>query len=258
MDHRINSKLPTTSVRKRALSACELCRAKKTKCDNRKPSCESCLKVRAKCMYKASNIDQLPSETTNQAVLERLNYLVQLVEVQNERNSLTAPSHLVCAPVQAAAAQTPNSNLSLNLSYPSPYVVDAGRPSAKTLPEDTTILSEPADLTCETRGSCETLLEWPVFENRYPASGPKLFIFQSEVTKSLEEKSCLSRQSNSNTSRRSINADDALRLARKFFSHVHIKNPVLEEQDLFDIAREVMEHGFGWDERSCLMVRLLC
>jgi hypothetical protein len=118
------------------------------------------------------------------------------------------------------------------------------------------------DLAGQTFGMCEALLQWPIFENKYPVPGPELLIFQSEITDKLEEKPCLSRSPNGNAtqllgSRRLIHEEDALRLAHKFLSHVHIKNPILEEHDLFNIAKEVMEHGFGWDERSCLMVRLL-
>lgn len=198
----------------------------------------------------------------NEAVLERLDYLVQLVETQNERNSLNAPAALFYSPSQNAVAQTPSSNLSLDLPYTSPYAGDPCRSSAKTSLEDNGILSEPVDLAGQTFGMCETLLQWPIFENKYSVSGPELLVFQSEVTEMLEEKPCLSPSSNSNAtqllgSRRLIHEEDALRLTRKFLSCVHIKNPVLEEHNLFDVAREVMEHGFGWDERSCLMVRLL-
>jgi hypothetical protein len=250
------------SVRKRALVACELCRSKKTKCDNSRPSCESCARLRVKCLYKASNLDQSPFDVTNQAVLERLDYLVQLVETQNERNSLAAPGPSLYSPGHAVAAQTPNSNVSLDLPYTSPYAGDSCRSSAKASLEDTTILSESVDLAGQTFGMCETLLQWPIFENKYPVPGPELLVFQSEVTEKLEEKPCLSRSPNGNAtqllgSRRLIHEEDALRLAHKFLSHVHIKNPILDEHNLFDIAREVMEHGFGWDERSCLMVRLL-
>jgi Fungal Zn(2)-Cys(6) binuclear cluster domain len=250
------------SVRKRALVACELCRSKKTKCDNSRPSCESCARLRVKCLYKASNLDQSPFDFTNQAVLERLDYLVQLVETQNERNSLAAPGPSLYSPGHAAAAQTPNSNVSLDLPYTSPYAGDSCRSSAKASLEDTAILSESVDLAGQTFGMCETLLQWPIFENKYPVPGPELLVFQAEVTEKLEEKPCLSRSPNGNAtqllgSRRLIHEEDALRLAHKFLSHVHIKNPILDEHNLFDIAREVMEHGFGWDERSCLMVRLL-
>jgi Fungal Zn(2)-Cys(6) binuclear cluster domain len=43
--------LPT---RRRALQACEACRAKKSKCDNERPSCGSCLQHGVECIYKGT------------------------------------------------------------------------------------------------------------------------------------------------------------------------------------------------------------
>jgi hypothetical protein len=41
--------LPT---RRRALQACEACRTKKSKCDNERPSCGSCIQHGMECIYK--------------------------------------------------------------------------------------------------------------------------------------------------------------------------------------------------------------
>ena len=39
-------------TRRRALQACEACRAKKSKCDNERPSCGSCRQHGVECVYK--------------------------------------------------------------------------------------------------------------------------------------------------------------------------------------------------------------
>jgi len=41
-------------TRKRALQACEACRAKKSKCDNERPSCGSCIQHCVECVYKGA------------------------------------------------------------------------------------------------------------------------------------------------------------------------------------------------------------
>lgn len=41
-------------TRRRAHQACEACRAKKSKCDNERPSCGSCLQHGAECIYKGT------------------------------------------------------------------------------------------------------------------------------------------------------------------------------------------------------------
>jgi len=43
-------------TRRRALQACEACRSKKSKCDNDRPSCGSCVQHGIECIYKASNM----------------------------------------------------------------------------------------------------------------------------------------------------------------------------------------------------------
>jgi len=43
-----------TPPRRRALQACEACRAKKSKCDNDRPSCGSCLQHGMECVYKGT------------------------------------------------------------------------------------------------------------------------------------------------------------------------------------------------------------
>jgi hypothetical protein len=44
----------TIRTRRRALQACESCRAKKSKCDNGRPSCGSCLQHGLHCVYKGA------------------------------------------------------------------------------------------------------------------------------------------------------------------------------------------------------------
>ena len=41
-------------IRRRALQACETCRSKKSKCDNERPSCGSCIQHGAECIYKGA------------------------------------------------------------------------------------------------------------------------------------------------------------------------------------------------------------
>lgn len=41
----------TTPVRKRAPTACDSCRSRKTKCDNVKPACGSCVRTGIECYY---------------------------------------------------------------------------------------------------------------------------------------------------------------------------------------------------------------
>jgi hypothetical protein len=50
------SKRPRTTAapyqRKRAVAACEQCRARKTKCDNVRPTCGFCQRSHGRCIYR--------------------------------------------------------------------------------------------------------------------------------------------------------------------------------------------------------------
>lgn len=60
--------IPTIPKRQSASSACDLCRTKKTKCDNQRPSCRRCLQVNVPCVYDAD-----VNETSNQALKRKYN-----------------------------------------------------------------------------------------------------------------------------------------------------------------------------------------
>ncbi|KAH7041610.1 uncharacterized protein B0I36DRAFT_392727 [Microdochium trichocladiopsis] len=69
--------------RKRAVKACQVCRARRTKCDNLKPSCSFCLKVGAVCIQSAEDLSSF--DPASLKILERLDSLEQLM-----RSSLPA------------------------------------------------------------------------------------------------------------------------------------------------------------------------
>lgn len=81
-EHRTGKKRPAprgsaSYSRKRAVTACQVCRARRTKCDNLKPSCSFCLKVGAKCIQ--SPVDLSSFDPASLQILQRLDELEQLV-----------------------------------------------------------------------------------------------------------------------------------------------------------------------------------
>ncbi|KXJ88024.1 hypothetical protein Micbo1qcDRAFT_151535 [Microdochium bolleyi] len=63
--------------RKRAVKACQVCRARRTKCDNLKPSCSFCLKVGATCIQSPEDLSSF--DPASLKILERLDSLEQLM-----------------------------------------------------------------------------------------------------------------------------------------------------------------------------------
>lgn len=43
---------PPNFARKRSVTACQLCRSRKTKCDNKRPICSKCVELSAECTYE--------------------------------------------------------------------------------------------------------------------------------------------------------------------------------------------------------------
>jgi len=63
--------------RKRAVTACQVCRARRTKCDNLKPSCSFCTKSGARCIQ--SPVDLSSYDPASLSILKRLDDLEQLI-----------------------------------------------------------------------------------------------------------------------------------------------------------------------------------
>jgi hypothetical protein len=59
--------------RKRANTACQVCRARRTKCDNKKPSCSFCERVGAKCISSPTDLSAF--DPASLKILERLDEL---------------------------------------------------------------------------------------------------------------------------------------------------------------------------------------
>src|SRR5947209_7998340 len=64
--------------RQRAIRACQLCRARRTKCDNKKPTCSFCEKVGAECV--TSDGENSVFDAASLKILQRLDDLEKLVK----------------------------------------------------------------------------------------------------------------------------------------------------------------------------------
>ncbi|KAL4920465.1 hypothetical protein BDW62DRAFT_208970 [Aspergillus aurantiobrunneus] len=71
--------------RRRAVTACQLCRMRKTKCDNRRPSCGTCTSLHFQCVYQDSSSDFSSFDSASLAILDRVNYAIRLIEQHPSR-----------------------------------------------------------------------------------------------------------------------------------------------------------------------------
>ncbi|PYH96482.1 hypothetical protein BO71DRAFT_448645 [Aspergillus ellipticus CBS 707.79] len=227
-------KRPRTSgmyQRKRAIAACLPCRARKTKCDNIRPTCGFCANHDAQCTYADTANDHSSFDPASLAILERINHAVALLEAQ----SATAPEH---APTRQSQR------------WHQPAVM---MPSLSHAHEDSHSVEISDDLLVETPGfparshNCEAILKWPIFRDRAPD-------VWSLVLENDESVLPAATQAHPIALGRGIQEEQIVPLSETFLSHVHLKNPILEVSGFTQYVRDAAENGLRWDGPSCLVL----
>ncbi|EHK23082.1 uncharacterized protein TRIVIDRAFT_28900 [Trichoderma virens Gv29-8] len=105
--------------RRRAVKACQVCRARRTKCDNQKPSCSFCLKVGAKCIQ--SPVDLSTFDPASLKILERLDELDRTMKTLASR---TDPKQ---TRFSSDLSKTASSSIPIELIPPGPeYIMTWG------------------------------------------------------------------------------------------------------------------------------------
>lgn len=228
--------------RKRAITACQLCRLRKTKCDNQRPSCGSCLALDIHCEYQDRGITDLSSfDPATLAILDRLNIAVQLLQQQAHLPTLV--ESLIASQALLRGTTTHDSSL------------QAYTPTNQTASLSSAVLDSP-DFTPDTNSTledvlqgpcnCHNVLVWPVFGDKIVSSDLLDAFYDPSDDQKIRE--------GGNSGRKGIREDDTPALVEHFLQHVHIKNPILDSAHLISMARTVAEDGFKWDGVSCLVL----
>ncbi|KAJ5328875.1 hypothetical protein N7452_009265, partial [Penicillium brevicompactum] len=79
-----------TYPRKRAAQACHTCRLRRTKCDNIRPACASCVRLDAECVYK--EIDPSSFDSASLAILKRMDDLESLIQSVSNAPLVVSPA----------------------------------------------------------------------------------------------------------------------------------------------------------------------
>ncbi|KAL4734416.1 hypothetical protein BDV11DRAFT_212811 [Aspergillus similis] len=229
--------------RRRAVRACQVCRARRTKCDNKKPSCSFCEKIGAKCVVNDPT-DLSGFDTASLVIIQRLDQIESLIQQQKQQ-------------------QQQQQRQSQQIQHPG-TVVDHGdglqaarRASAVADSESPTVHGSPlyqahgADLS---RLTIETILSWSVFDGRY-SGGPSLNDLVSSPT-TLKQEPFLA-NTDPRLERLDLDLETCTRLLHTFLEEVHIANPILDVPLITDYLYQACVHGIGWDAPSCLVL-LIC
>lgn len=243
--------------RKRAVAACLPCRARKTKCDNIRPTCGFCASHEAHCSYADTANDhssyvktglRLPRipftncpprprfDPASLAILERINHAVSLLEAQ----SAAAPKHHVSDRLSQVRYQPAS-------MVPSLSHAEGGSQRLDTSDE---LLFEIPGFPASSN-NCEAILEWPVFGGSVPRVWS--FVFGPKDDESIippvsqEPPVALGR---------GIEEENLVPLSELFLSYVHIKNPILEVSEFTRYVKDAAETGLRWNGPSCLVASL--
>lgn len=208
---------PATRRRTRALVACRLCRNRKTRCDNKRPSCGYCTLNGMKCVYPddpPALAEQQEVQVTNKDIFDKISSAVEILEVLQSRDPASEPAARSRPAQESAFADDGFGHLA---------VPDAAARNS----------------------SCEAILRWPIFNS---------IGYRSTITSLGLEMATLDAPV-ANTRQGVVPPQDGIPgLCQRFLTLIHIKNPILGVSEFTRHARHIAEYGPGWDERSCLVV----
>ncbi|KAM5510242.1 C6 zinc finger domain-containing protein [Fusarium oxysporum f. sp. phaseoli] len=205
--------------RKRANTACQVCRARKTKCDNQKPACSYCVSVGATCIQ--SPVDLSAFDPASLKILERLDELEKLIREpkHDTTNQDVAQHETELLPEESPTQLSPESLGDI--------------PLRSILPE-----------------KMESLLLWSVL-SRDMSSHTTLHPDPPQPSPSYSP-GCTSLADIADLDTQGVKA-----LLDNFFDHVHCKNPILEEAAARKVVLNVVIDGIDWSPGSCLTL-IIC
>lgn len=105
------------------------------------------------------------------------------------------------------------------------------------------------------RASADTILQWDVYEQRYPPNALIGVLFGPDQSGSGQTPASPSPGLVASPTGISPPDDEQIpSLIDRFLQNVHTKNPILDVESLVKHGRRCADHGIGWDGWSCLVL----
>ncbi|KAL1889862.1 Zcf27p [Sporothrix stenoceras] len=224
--------------RKRAVRACQVCRARRTKCDNLKPTCSFCLKTGAVCIQSSTDLSTF--DPASLKILDRLDEVQDLLKVLANRNGIDSPSNT------ASGGQSFSQHAEEDIQ------------SVHSDPSQTRLLKSilPERL--------EDILAWPIFSvnnNDVPwgiAATLSLQMQDSTPGTSVADATTISTPPPTSLATLLEDMPQLVNsLVDNFFNYVHVKNPILDEATTSRLITATTIEGIDWSLKSCLTL-LVC
>lgn len=227
---------PQPERKKRAPTACRMCKNRKIKCSNDRPKCLSCVRLQCECVYPEDLKRPLEDESS-QRILGALEEILARL-----------PDYTKSSPSPNAPNTTPSTQVGLALP------TDSGSKHGTTLHDlaaEDTFLSLPTDVSKNT--SLDEVFRWPMFSSRIHIAGLQLSrLLMNDQESGHDDASDLYRKN----AWHALDNTKILLHVNQFLANVNIKNPILDRHSLLKDAMVLTETGPTWDSRSCLVVRI--
>lgn len=247
--------------RKRANAACQVCRARKTKCDNRKPSCSYCLSVGAICNQSPEDLSSF--DPASLKILERLDVLERLMRQQGiQSTTISEQSFSVVQQQDPGLDHSPSSSSDDRAGHKTPqfdnpgcHLRDPSHHGQNLMP----ILApeKNSHILGVLPASPDRLLRLDVFQKYCSNIG----IIDNDSWKSywIEKRQHRNElPTNTRTLGGSLLTDKIMEsrsvdeLVDNFFTFVHCKNPILKEGTTRSLVLSKALHGVDDSAQSCL------
>ncbi|EEU42153.1 uncharacterized protein NECHADRAFT_50796 [Fusarium vanettenii 77-13-4] len=154
----------STYVRKRAIKACQVCRARRTRCDQQRPACSFCVKAGVECVFDLD--ERATFDQASLAIIDRLDRLERKIDAQSQsvmpdigKLGQTLPRNQVNQNISSLFPCTVDKVLQWNLfrDAPSPALTANTQQSLASQPQCNTETSWVGDIL--DRKSCDRWLD---------------------------------------------------------------------------------------------------
>ncbi|RSL96483.1 hypothetical protein CEP52_011446 [Fusarium oligoseptatum] len=225
-------------ARRRAGTACTVCRSRKTKCDNQRPICGFCKATGGACVYpEDAPSDPSKLDRGSLAILQRLGEMEQrLTTLLDRQHPVSSPNQAPALDLLAEHTEPPTASPGWNVGVGPP---DGEGEASYDRPPSGDIVTRSSEMRVE------KMLQWPIFAVNHPS-----------LASSLSRVDIIPRAVASD-SVFDLDPEVIRTLVENFLVTNHVKNPIFNIDELWACARRVAETGLRWDGETCLVL-LIC
>ncbi|TLS20217.1 uncharacterized protein PpBr36_11496, partial [Pyricularia pennisetigena] len=266
-------------------TACNFCRLRKARCNNERPRCGFCRASNQECVY-AEDQEKRWQQSHDYSTADIISRLDELKSLLVGSTGIAAAAAATATAAAAAAATTPPLPPPPPRNHQSrwPSVSDLDGANSPSANSSNSHRSPSGAMHSATPGpgdgrgrvklaegnflwaSCESILRWPALRDLLLPEEQNIqsFVLESDldfdevfVSKTSRVQSTRPKfqsPSDADSRRREISEAEIVPLVDKFLMEVHVRNPILDEEELRRYARDVAENGMTWDGKTCLVL----